>query len=159
MLKILALSFWLVFHPVHVTLTSIDHVTNTDSLKVFVRMYYDDFLLDYSLSGLELPDGAEQFENTFPTDLMTDYLDKKVNIIINNKQLTGQLLNLTLEDNEISMNLLYRSDREPRVITVKNKIMTELYSDQANMTIIRINNFEEGIMLTPLRTEETFELF
>lgn len=159
MLKILALSFWLVFHPVHVTLTSIDHVTNTDSLKVFVRMYYDDFLLDCSLSGLKLPDGAEQFENTFPTDLMTDYLDKKVNIIINNKQLTGQLLNLTLEDNEISMNLLYRSDREPRVITVKNKIMTELYSDQANMTIIRINNFEEGIMLTPLRTEETFELF
>ena len=159
MLKILALSVWLVFHPVHVTLTSIDHVTNTDSLKVFVRMYYDDFLLDYSLCGLDLPSGAEQFENTFPPDLMADYLDKKINIIINNKQLTGQLLSLTLEDNEISINLLYRSDRKPRVITVKNKIMTELYSDQANMTIIRINNFEEGIMLTPLKTEETFELF
>jgi len=159
MLKILAFSVWLVFHPVHVTLTSIDHVTNTDSLKVFVRMYYDDFLLDYSLSGLNLPDGAEQFTNSFPADLMSDYLDKKVNIIINNKQLTGQLLNLTLADNEISMNLLYRSDIKPRVITVKNKIMTELYSDQANMTIIRINNFEEGIMLTPLKTEETFELF
>ena len=159
MLKILALSVWLVFHPVHVTLTSIDHVTNTDSLKVFVRMYYDDFLLDYSLSGFKLPDGEEQFENSFPSDLMSDYLDKKVNIIINNKQLTGQLLNLTLEDNEISMNLLYRSDKKPRVITVENKIMTELYSDQANMTIIRINNFEEGIMLTPLKTEETIELF
>lgn len=159
MLKILALSVWLVFHPVHVTLTSIDHVTNTDSLKVFVRMYYDDFLLDYSLSGLKLPDGTEKFENTFPSDLMSDYLGKKVNIIINNKQLTGQLLNLTLEDNEISMNLLYRSDKKPRVITVENKIMTELYSDQANMTIIRINNFEEGIMLTPLKTEETIELF
>ena len=159
MLKLVALSFWLVFHPVHVTLTSIDHVKNTDSLKVFVRMYYDDFLLDYSLSGLELPPGAGQFENTFPTDLMIDYLDKKVSIIINNKQLTGQLLNLTLEDNEISMNLLYRSDRKPRVVTVKNEIMTELYSDQANMTIIRIDNFEEGIMLTPLKTEETIELF
>jgi hypothetical protein len=159
MLKILALSVWLVSHPVHVTLTSIDHVTNTDSLKVFVRMYYDDFLLDYSLSGLKLPDGAEQFENSFPTDLMSDYLGKKVSININNKQLTGQLLNLTLEDNEISMNLLYRSDKKPRVITVENKIMTELYSDQANMTIIRIDSFEEGIMLTPLKTEETFELF
>jgi len=159
MLKLLALSFWLVFHPVHVTLISIDHVTNTDSLKVFVKMYYDDFLLDYSLSGMELPAGAEQFENTFPPDLMSDYLDKKINIIINNKQLTGQLLDLTLEDNEISMNLLFRSDKKPRVVTVKNKIMTELYSDQANMTIIKINSFEEGIMLTPLKTEETFELF
>jgi hypothetical protein len=145
-------------HPVHVTLTSIDHVTNTDSLKVFVRMYYDDFLLDYSLSGMELPVDTEQLENSFPFDLMNNYLDEKVNIFINNKRLKGQLLNLTLEDNEISMNILFRSDRKPKVITVKNLIMTELYNDQANMTIIRINDFEEGVMLTPLKTEETFKL-
>ncbi len=159
MLKILALSALFFLHPVHVTLTSIDHVTNTDSLKVFVRMYYDDFLLDYSLAGMELPADVKQIENSFPSDLMSDYLNEKVNIIINNKQLKGQLLNLTLEDNEISMNLLYRSDKKPRVITVKNQIMTALYTDQANMTIIRINDFEEGIMLTPLKTEETFKLF
>jgi len=158
MLKILALSVWFVLHPVHVTLTSIDHVTNTDSLKVFVRMYYDDFLLDYSLSGMELPVDTEQLENSFPFDLMNNYLDEKVNIFINNKRLKGQLLNLTLEDNEISMNILFRSDRKPKVITVKNLIMTELYNDQANMTIIRINDFEEGVMLTPLKTEETFKL-
>ena len=158
MFKILALSIWFVLHPVHVTLTSIDHVTNTDSLKVFVKMYYDDFLLDYSLSGMELPVDAKQLENSFPSDLMNNYLDKKVNIFINNKQLKGQLLNLKLEDNEISMNLLFRSERNPKVITVKNLIMTELYSDQANMTIIRINDFEEGVKLTPLKTEETFKL-
>ncbi len=158
MLKILALSVWFVLHPVHVTLTSIDHVTDTDSLKVFVRMYYDDFLLDYSLSGRELPDVAKQLENSFPTDLMNNYLDEKVNIFINNKRLKGQLLNLTLENNEINMNLLYRSDKKPRLITVKNLIMTGLYSDQANMTIIRINDFEKGVMLTPLKTEETFKL-
>jgi len=158
MLKILALSVWFVLHPVHVTLTSIDHVTDTDSLKVFVRMYYDDFLLDYSLSGRELPDVAKQLENSFPIDLMNNYLDEKVNIFINNKRLKGQLLNLTLENNEINMNLLYRSDKKPRLITVKNLIMTGLYSDQANMTIIRINDFEKGVMLTPLKTEETFKL-
>jgi hypothetical protein len=158
MFKILALSIWFIMHPVHVTLTSIDHVTNTDSLKVFVRMYYDDFLLDYSLSGMELPVDTEQLENSFPFDLMNNYLDEKVNIFINNKRLKGQLLNLTLEDNEISMNILFRSDRKPKVITVKNLIMTELYNDQANMTIIRINDFEEGVMLTPLKTEETFKL-
>jgi hypothetical protein len=158
MFKILALSIWFILHPVHVTLTSIDHVTNTDSIKVFVRMYYDDFLLDYSLSGMELPVDTEQLENSFPSDLMYNYLDEKVYIFINNKQLKGKLLNMTLEDNEISMNLLFRSDSKPKVITVKNLIMTELYNDQANMTIIRINDFEEGVMLTPLRTEETFKL-
>ncbi len=139
-------------------MTSIDHVKDTDSLKVFVKMYYDDFLLDYSRSGLSLPFNIEQTDDSFPHDLMNNYIDEKVIITINNKQLKGKLLNLKLEDNEISMNLLYRSDKKPHVITIKNLIMTDLYSDQANMTIIRINDFEEGVMLTPLKTEETFKL-
>jgi hypothetical protein len=159
MLEALVLSIWFVFHPVHVTLTSIDHVRNTDSLKVFVRMYYDDFLQDYLLSGGENYKVKElQKSGTFPYDLMNKYLDEKVNIIVDNKQLKGKLLNIEQEDNEIRTNLLYRSDKKPKVITVRNLIMTGLYTDQANMTIIRINDFEEGVMLTPLKTEETFRL-
>src|SRR4030042_5818066 len=158
MLRALAFSVWFAFHPVHVTLTSIDHVPDTDSLKVFVRMYYDDFLLDYSLSGMTGAEEYSQADRTFPEELMNNYLDEKVNIRVNNKLLKGKLLKLTLADNEISMNLLYSSDKNPRMITVRNLIMTGLYSDQANMTIIRINDFEEGVMLTPLNTEQTFTL-
>jgi ribosomal protein S24E len=158
MLKSLVISILLVFHPVHVTLTSIDHVHGTDSLKVFVRMYYDDFLLDYSLSGLSGTGEESQSTETFPEDLMNNYINEKVNIIINNKHLKGKLLNLSLENNEISMDLLYTTDKNPRTITVRNLIMTGLYSDQANMTIIRINDFEEGVMLTPVKTEQTFSL-
>ncbi len=159
MIKIIPLFIWLIFHPVHVTMTSIDQVTGTDSLKVFIRMYYNDFLLDYKLS-----DGTESsFENPgsdmlFPADLMTNYLNDKVNIYINNKQLKGKLLDLTLADNEISINLLYKSEKIPESITVRNLIMTRLYADQANMTIIRIDDFEEGVKLTPDKTEQTFSL-
>lgn len=158
MLKALAFSIWVALHPVHVTLTSIEHISGTDSLKVFIRMYYDDFLLDYSLS--ELP-GAEKNctdNETFPADLLNNYLGEKVSIIVNNKHLKGKLLNLTLENNEISMNLLYRTDKKPRTITVRNLIMTGLYSDQSNMTIVRINDLEEGLMLTPAITEHTYNL-
>jgi hypothetical protein len=159
MLKTLVLSIWFFFHPVHVSLTSIDHVPDTDSLKVFVRMFYDDFLLDYKLFDTNNEIVKEMTVNqSFPAELMNKYLDKKVNISINNKQLSGKLLNLTLEDNEISMNLLYRSDKKPKTISVRNEIMTELYADQANMTMIRIKNFEEGIKLTPEQPEQTFIL-
>jgi hypothetical protein len=121
-------------------------------------MYYDDFLLDYSLSGMTGWDENSQNVKTFPEELMNNYLDEKVNIIVNNKHLKGKLLNLTLEDNEISMNLLYRTEKKLKMITVRNLIMTGLYSDQANMTIIRINDFEEGVMLTPMKTEQTLSL-
>jgi len=158
MLKTLFLSFWFILHPVHVTLTSIDYIPEADSFRVFVRMYYDDFLLDYRLMM-----GEKQNENLsdykiFPENLMWQYISEKINIFVNNRQLKGKLVDLEQVDNEISMNLLYSSGRRPRIVTVKNMIMTQLYSDQANMTIIRINDFEEGIKLTSEVTEQTFTL-
>ncbi|MCX6333300.1 MAG: hypothetical protein NT092_03250 [Bacteroidia bacterium] len=159
MIKILAFSIWLVFHPVHVTLTSIDHVRGTDSLKVFVRMYYDDFLLDYKLFD-SLNDSAKNLspDQLLKTGLMNKYISEKVNIIVNNKELNGKLLKLDMTDNEISMDLLYSTAKKPKTITVRNLIMTDLYTDQANMTIVRVNNFEEGVKLTTGKPEQTFNL-
>jgi hypothetical protein len=158
MVGYITLLLWMVFHPVHVTMTSIDHVPDTDSLKVFMRMYYDDFLRDYKLFDDEV--NVEDYvpNKPFPEDLISKYLNEKVHITINNKELTGKLLNVTLADNELSLNLLYRTTRNPEVITIRNMVMTDLYSDMANMTIIRFNNFEEGIKLTSDKPEETFEL-
>jgi hypothetical protein len=97
-------------------------------------------------------------DQPFPEGLMNNYLSKKVNIIVNNKELKGKLLNLTMGDNEVSANLLYSSAKNPKVITIRNLIMTDLHSDQANMIIVRVNDFEEGVKLTPDMTEKTFKM-
>jgi len=158
MIKTLFLSIFLIVHPVHVTLTSIEQVKDSDSLKVFVKMYFDDFLIDYKLFDEIGTPGNMTDNQQFPADLMKKYLDEKVNIFVNNKQVKGKLLNLTMADNEISINLLYKSVKKPKSITVRNLIMTSLYTDQSNMTIIRIRNFEQGFKLTSKKTEETFKL-
>jgi hypothetical protein len=36
--------------------------------------------------------------------------------------------------------------------------MTGLYTDQANMVIVRIKDFEEGVKLTSELTEQTFKI-
>jgi hypothetical protein len=36
--------------------------------------------------------------------------------------------------------------------------MTSIYNDQANMLIVKVNDFEEGARLTALETEKTFEI-
>jgi len=41
---------------------------------------------------------------------------------------------------------------------VKNLIMTSLYNDQANMIIVKVNDFEEGVRLTVQETEKRFEI-
>jgi hypothetical protein len=122
-------------------------------------MWYDDFLRDYRLFDTtdESVNGFPA-DKPFPVDLMNNYLNEKVNISINNKLLKGKLLNLVLTDNEISINLLYRTVKKPKIISVTNKIMTGMYSDQANMTMIKIDDFEEGVKLTPEKSSESFNL-
>ena len=155
MLKALAVSLCLIMHPGHVTMTSIDYVQGTDSIKVTCRMEFDDFLKD-----LQTIDDDRNLIKIFnkqplPVDLINMYFNLKVYIYVNKKLLIGKLLSVNLTDNEIILNLIYKSVKKPKIITVRNMILTGWFSDQTNLTIIRINNFEKGIKLTPEHNEET----
>lgn len=158
MIKTISTFILILLHPVHVSLTSIDHVPGTDSLKVFVRMYFDDFLSDYRLNYTSDSIVVNSSHTRFPEELMSRYLNDKINISVNNKQLKGKLLNMVLTDNEISSNLLFITDKNPKSIIIRNQIMTDLYNDQANMTIVRVSDFEEGVKLTPEKREQLFIL-
>ncbi|MCX6326514.1 MAG: hypothetical protein NT144_07680 [Bacteroidia bacterium] len=158
MFKILFFSIFFLFHPVHVTLTSIDYIPEMDSFKVFVRMYFDDFLRDCKLNDGDIQNIDFSGDNSSSRDVMEKYLAEKVIIKVNEKLLSGKLQNMKLADNEISMNLEYSTGKKPKTITVKNLIMTGLYTDQSNMIIVRVNDFEEGVKLTSDIKEQTFKI-
>ncbi len=143
-------------HPGSVTMTSIDYVQGTDSLKVSCRMKFEDFLKD--LQTIDDDRNLYRLFNKqpFPSDLINQYFNSKVFIYVNNKLLIGKLLNANLADNDINLHLIYRLGKKPKIITVRNMILTGWYSDQTNLMIIRINNFEKGITLSPKHNEETY---
>ena len=149
---------WFAFHPVHVTLTSIEFIPETDSFKVFIRMYFDDFMLDSKLNGHEIKQEGFSGSDTASINLMEKYLRDKVVIKVNEKQLATKLQEMNMVDNEVSMNLECDNGKKPKTITVKNLIMTGLYADMTNMVIVRINDFEEGVKLTSDLTERTFNI-
>ena len=142
-------------HPGHVTMTSIDYVQGSDSLKVSCSMEFEDLLKD--LQTIDDDRNLRRLFNKqpFPSDLINQYFNSKVFIYVNDKLLIGKLLSAILVDNDINLHLIYRLSKKPKRITVRNIILTGWYSDQTNLMIIRINNFENGIKLTPGHTEET----
>jgi hypothetical protein len=158
MFRTLIITIWLAFHPVHVTLTSIDYVPERDSFKVFVRMYFDDFLLDSKVNGEVFQKERFSGDDSVSVRFMEMYLRDKVVIKVNDNLLSARLLDMKMVDNEVSMNLEYDYGKKPKSITVKNLIMTGLYTDQANMVIVRIKDFEEGVKLTSELTEQTFKI-
>jgi len=145
----------MLIHPGHVTMTSIDYVQGTDSIKVSCRMEFDDFLKD--LQTIDDDRNLKLFfsKQPFPADLINQYFNSKVFIYVNNKLLIGKLLSANITDNEICLNLFYRLSKKPKTITVRNMILIGWYSDQTNLLIIRINNIDKGIKLTPEHNEET----
>ena len=155
MFKALAFSLWLIMNPGHVTMTSIDYIQGTDSLKVSCRMEFDDFLKDLQTIDDDRNLRRLFSKQPFPSDLINQYFNSKVFIYVNDKLFIGKLLSANITDNDINLNLFYRSGKKPKSITVRNLILTGWYSDQTNLTIIRVNNFEKGITLTPEHNEET----
>jgi hypothetical protein len=158
MLKALFFSVLYLLHPVHVTLTSIDYVPENDSFKVFIKMYFDDFVNDNRLAGIEIDGRDFDPVGDSAKSSMQRYLKEKVIIKVNGKLITGTIRDMTLADNEISMNLNYTGNKDPLQVSVQNLIMTRLYSDMSNMILLRINSFEEGFRLTSEMTEKTFNI-
>ena len=118
-------------------------------------MEFEDFLKD--LQTIDDDRNLRRFfsKQPFPSDLINQYFNSKVFIYVNDKLLIGKLLSASLDNNDINLNLIFRLSKKPKSITVRNMILTGWYTDQVNLMIIRINNFEKGIKLTPENNEET----
>jgi hypothetical protein len=158
MIKAFVLLSWLIFHPVHVTITSIEYIKEENSYSVFLKMYHDDFLLDMEKNNIDSGMNISAEIGTLHKDIVNTYLGKNFLIFENQKQLTGQISNMKIIDGEVMVYLNFKSERKPDSLTVRSLIMTGLYSDQANLMIVKVNNFEEGVKLTPEKTEQTFIL-
>lgn len=142
----------------HVSLMSIDYVQDQKIFNVFLRVYFDDFLLD---SGIEPGDQKKLVflgSDGFTQKVISDYVNDRVNLRVNNRQVNAELVNMDLSDNELRMNLTFGSAGKVNSITVRNLIMTSLYNDQTNMIIVKVNDFEEGVRLTVQETEKRFEI-
>jgi hypothetical protein len=157
MLKVLILNILLFLHPVHVTLTTITQAQNSDTLRVFFRMYSDDFQLDYKLYHPEFKPGKNNTKD-IPHEMFNKYFNDRVQIYINRKLLSGELENVSIDSYEIRLNLIYHSDKKPENFRIRNQILTSIYTDQANMVYLNINKYEDAIKLTVDNVEEAIRL-
>ena len=157
MLKLLTLPILIFFQQMPVTFTGIEYIQGTDSLKVSIRLNYELFLRDYQqtiFDDLDL-EVLRSFQ-PFPSDLANNYINSKINIYDDKKLIIGKLLKMEENDRDVRFSILYRVEKKLKSITVRNTILTGLYSNVENLTIIRSRNYESEIKLTPEHNEETF---
>ncbi len=159
MFKLLIIGIWLLAtHPVHVTLLSIEYSNYSNSFNVFLRVYYDDFLLDYKAFANETPDFYVTRKTKQTIDSFSRYLKEKIQIVAENQNLDFKITDMTLTDNELSIYLQYLNPGKPTRVMVRNTILVNIYNDQSNLLIFKYADFEEGVKLTPEKREHLFEI-
>ncbi len=141
----------------HVTMTTIENVPGTDSLKVLINYNFYEFLKDYQQTlNDDIDLDVFRSHKPFPADLSNNYVNSKISIYVNERLLMGKLLKMEKSGENINLFVLYRLKKGIRTLKVRNTILTGLHSNIENLTILRIGDFEKGIKFTPQHPEETF---
>jgi hypothetical protein len=158
MFKSIFISIWLIFHPVHVTMTSIDFDQEKNFFTVFVKMNKDDFQKDYKLTLVDTLKTDFSVITSAALNEAGRYLNTNFSLIVNEKTLNGIVKDIKIEENEISFVMEFPNKNKPKTILVKSMIMKRLYNDQSNMIILKVNEFEEGFKLSSELTEKRFNI-
>jgi hypothetical protein len=157
MLKTFFLAFYFVLHPVHVSLMSIEYSEKDGAFNVFLKLYSDDFILDYRL----LTGDTSKIDFSARADSETQverYLSEKIQVFAEEKKLVCKLIKLESSEGELKMDLVFNNKKKAKNYLVKNLIMTDLYKDQSNLLIFRYGDYEEGIKLSPEKPEQIFRV-
>ncbi len=152
-MKILSLAILIILHPVHVSLTGIEYDSASRVYSVFVKVWCDDLEADINLGQKPETQTTGDTENRY-----FKYLTDKVLILEDGKELEMTMLKSEIDGLEHRFNLEARGKRAVKNVTVINRIMTRLYTDQANMLLFSYNGIEDGYKFTTADTLKNYKV-
>lgn len=158
MLKIALLTLFAFAHPVHVSLMSIEYAEKEDVFNVFIKIYSDDFMLDYRLLKGDTVLNNISGNKLIAESIVDEYVNARIGIYAERKKLDGKLISFDSSDGELKVNMVFKNKKKSLNYQVKNLIMTDLYRDQSNLLIFRYGDYEEGVKLSPEKQDHIFKV-
>lgn len=161
MANILLLSvifFFNLLHPLHISVTEIEHDANKEALEMTMRIFLDDLESsirnDLQKPGLDIT--APVPEHT--TDqLLEDYLQKHFKINANGKKLKYQYLGHEVELPVIYLYVQASNVKKVKDITIYNDIIMETYDDQANLVHVKVHGKVKSLKLSVDKKQDSLD--
>ncbi len=158
-----ALSFS--FHPVHVSVSTVEVNLDSSSVMVQVKLFTDDFQHFVSrLNATELKLGTRE-ENPQANEHMVGYLTKHLFVELNSKPIALTFFDRKMNEESIwiMMKGIIEKPRKGKFILnsaqVENTILLDLFDDQSNLVIFSLGNgTEKGYMMNITNLRQEIEL-
>jgi len=155
----LLLFFLLAFHPVHVSVTSMEYNKGEKVFLVSFKVFTDDFeTIVERKYGVDLNLGREnEFKNA--DEYFSRYFRETFSFIVNGKELKEPVF-LEKKMNDIAVWLYYRYPISGNLekVEIKNIIMLDMFMDQSNLLIFKYSDFEKGFIFNRKKVEIKFQL-
>jgi len=148
--------FWFALHPVHVTLMSAEYSSEDKGFSIFIKVYYDDFLTDFRTLKGDPPVPDLSKNDPASGSKISEYMAQRVHLFAGETEVPMEVVDFSLADNELRVNMKCRLKKNEKVFTVRNSILADIYKDQTNLVIFNYGSFEEGVKLTSEKREYSF---
>jgi Domain of unknown function (DUF6702) len=158
MLKTFLISLWIFTQAAHPTFTGVTSFPDKGMIKVFLKMNYNDFVFDYRFTI----DDDQNFERPGEIDtsrvFLRRYLDDRIRIFGDDKELKGRITGFQLADGELNIDILYYYNKRVKNLKVRNTMLNGVNKNPSNMLIFKCNNLEDAIKLTEEKPEKIFKV-
>lgn len=157
---LLVYSFSGLFHPVHVSVTSIEYIENQNHFSVSFKIFTDDLeTILFNKYGVELRiDDDTKPEDQIP--YFDRYISDSFHFMVNGKGKMDPRFERKRK-NEDSVWLFYSFTGHQKKIetaTIHNAIMMDMFDDQMNLLIFKYLDFEQGYQFSKDKVDLIIEL-
>lgn len=115
-------------HDIHVSVTDIE-ISEDGKIEVVVKVFLDDLMKSLGLElGAELPD-----DYTSSDEMITKFLGENLIVHVNGKPISFALEDTTPSSPAVWIRMTSTIEEEIETVVIDNKILIELFDDQANM--------------------------
>jgi hypothetical protein len=145
--SILAMVFYL--HPIHVSVTEIEHDEKDKRLEIMMRVFVDDveltFRQKYNQPDLDI---LEPKNGLSVDQMMGEYLKDHFKISLDNKPQKINLLGHEKESEAFIFYIEVTNVKKFKTIHVLNDIITDMHDDQSNLVHVTVKGTVKSLRLT-----------
>lgn len=148
-LFLMVVGLW-VLHPIHVSITDVEHDVSRKALEFTSRIFLDDIEqhVRYNLDELYLD--ITQPTEGFSTDkLIKDYFLPRMKVTVNGKLKEIDYVGHEIDGDAINIYYQVLGVKKLKSLTMENRILVDLYSDQVNMVHVKFQGKLRSMKMTP----------
>ena len=136
-------------HKYYVSVTQIDFLPEKQAVQITSRIFIDDFEKLLRTRYDEKITLATKNESLTTDSYIEKYLNEKLKLKINNKDVTLTFLGKEYDTDVIKCYLEIENIKTIKTIEISNKVLFDIFSDQQNIIKTKINSQQKSFILIP----------